>query len=197
MSTDQDKVILLEPAAQALRDEFIGWQCRIRQLAVRQMGGRPTSGMRPRITTPEGDEIAAAATVLIVPAEPWESAQLFRYQYLKTQDPAERYEKALEITAARYFQHPKDFSDVLTALFGPDSEVADKLIQLGRCLLEFSQYSQFYRLPCSVAQLDEDDGFYQSTYWHNSMYNPYMPAGVRVLAFTPDWSRASSQTTRD
>lgn len=194
MDTEPNKVVLLEPAARALRDEFVGWQCRIRQLAVREMGGRPTSGMRPRISTLDGREIAAATTVLIVPEEPWDSAKLFRHQYLKTQDPVERYDKALEIAAANYFQQPRDFSDVLTALFGPKSEIADALLRLGRCLLEFSQYSQCYRLPCSVAQLNDDDGFYQATYWHNSMYNPYLPAGVRILAFTPDWSRAGAQT---
>lgn len=197
MSHGDDNVILLEPAAQALKDEFLGWQCRIRQLAVRESGGRPSAGMRPRVTTPEGEEIAPGVIVLIVHEEPWESAQLFRHQYLKTQDPVERYDKALEITAASYFQHPRQFSDVMTALFGPDSALADRLLRLGRCVLEFEQYRQSYRIPCTIEQLATDDGFYQATYWHNSLYNPNLPAGVRILAFTPDWSRASAQSAGD
>ena len=197
MSHDDDKVILLEPAAQALKDEFLGWQCRIRQLAVREMGGRPTAGMRPRLSTLEGEEIAPGITVLIMREEPWESAQLFRHQYLKTQDPVERYDKALEITSASYFQHPQAFSDVMTALFGPGSDLARRLVRLGRCILDFSQYSQAYRLPCAIERLAEDDGFYQATYWHNSLYNPAMPAGVEILAFTPDWPRASATASSD
>ena len=196
MSRDTDNVILLEPAAQALRDEFLGWQCRIRQLAVREEGGRPNAGMRPRVVSPEGREIVPAVTVLIVPQEPWDSARLFRHQYLKTQDPVERYDKALEITAASYFQHPREFSDVMTALFGAESDLADSLLQLGRCVLEFAQYSQSYRIPCAIDELPQDDGFYQATYWHNSLYNPGIPAGARVLAFTPDWSRAGAQAER-
>lgn len=196
MDQDEDKVIRLGAAAQALRDEFIGWQCRIRQLCVREMGGRPSAGMRPRVSTSDGREIAAALTTLIVPEEPWDSAQLFRHQFLKTQDPVERYEKALEITSAAYFQHPREFSDVLTALFGPESEIADALLRMDRCILDFAQFSQSYRLPCSVTQLNESDGAYQATYWHNRLYNPNLPAGVRVLAFTPDWSRASGQAAR-
>lgn len=191
---DEDKVILLEPAAQALRDEFLGWQCRIRQIAVREMGGRPSSGMRPSVATMAGEPIAEAITVLIVPEEPWESAQLFRHQYLRTQDPVERYEKALEITSASYFQHPREFSDVMTALFGPGSSLAARLVELGRCVLEFSQYSQSYRVPCATELLPQDDGFYQATYWHNSLYNPAIPAGVQIVAFTPDWSRASARS---
>lgn len=192
MTHDTDNVILLEPAAAALRDEFLGWQCRIRQLAVREGGGRPTSGMRPRVTAADGRKLAPGLTVLIVHEEPWDSAQLFRYQYLKTQDPVERYDKALEITAAAYFQHPHEFSDVMTALFGPVSNVADTLLKLGRCVLEFNQFSKSYHIPCAVERLPDDDGFYQETYWHNSLYNPNLPAGVQILAFAPDWSRSST-----
>jgi hypothetical protein len=197
MSGDSDNIILLEPAAQALRESFLGWQCRIRQLAVREEGGRPSSGMRPRVAATDGRELAQGITVLIVHAEPWDSAQLFRHQYLKTQDPVERYDKALEITAASYFQYPRAFSDVMTALFGPDSALADALLTLGRCVLEFSQFSQSYHLPCVVEDMAEDDGFYQATYWHNKLYNPNLPAGVRVLAFTPDWSRARTDAATD
>lgn len=35
-------------AAKTLRDDFIAWQCRIRQIAMRQDGGRPSPGMRDR-----------------------------------------------------------------------------------------------------------------------------------------------------
>lgn len=189
---DREKVILLEPAVAALRDEFLGWQCRIRQLAVRQFGGRPSSGMRPRVLDPQGDEIAPAITVLINPEEPENSIKLFRHQVLKTNDPIERYDKALEILAASYFQQPAEFSDVLTALFGPGSSVAGRLLDLGQCVLEFEQFSQTYRLPCTVLALGEDEPFYKATYWHNRLYNPAMPPGISILAFTPDWTRAGA-----
>src|SRR2546421_12920427 len=97
--TDQasDNVVRLEPAAEALRDEFIGWQCRLRQLAVRQEGGRPSAGMRPRVLSPTGDELAAGIIVLIVPAQPEETIKLFRHHGLETHDPAEGWGKALQI----------------------------------------------------------------------------------------------------
>ncbi|HLB79491.1 MAG TPA: hypothetical protein VJJ77_03235, partial [Dongiaceae bacterium] len=65
-----DNVVRLEPVAAALRDEFIGWQCRLRQLAVREAGGRPSAGMRPRVTTAAGEEVAAGIVVLIVHRDP-------------------------------------------------------------------------------------------------------------------------------
>ena len=41
------------PGGAALRDHFMGWQCRIRQHAVRTGKGRPTEGMTPTVTLSE------------------------------------------------------------------------------------------------------------------------------------------------
>jgi hypothetical protein len=192
MATDnRDDVALIEAAATALRDEFIGWQCRIRQLSVRQAAGRPSLGMRPRVLGPSGDELSPAITVLVVQAQPHDSTTLFRFQYLKTLDPSERYDKALEILSAGYFQQPRNFSDVMAALFGPQSAVAARLLKRGRCILEFQEYAQTYRVPCVVAEPAADNSLYQAAYWHNHLFNPNLPSGVRILSFTPDWTHAS------
>jgi hypothetical protein len=184
---DPHNLVLTQPAAQALRREFIGWQCRLRQLAARQGGGRPTSGMRPRVLTPDGDELAAGIIVLINESDPTHSTGQFRFQYQRTQDPIERYDKILEILSGSYFQKPGEFTDILTALFGPGSGLAGALLNQGRCALEFEQYAQGYRLACEVRELAERDALYQATYWHNRMFNPNMPEGIRILAFAPDW----------
>jgi hypothetical protein len=46
----KDKISGPATAEAALRDHFLGWQCRIRQYAVRHGGGRPSSGMRPSVS---------------------------------------------------------------------------------------------------------------------------------------------------
>jgi len=183
-------VILNPAAARALMAEFLGWQCRIRQLAARQAGGRPSAAMRPRAVTPEGHEIAPAITVIIAERDPRNSTSLFRHQYLKTQDPGERYDKILEILQASYFQQPALFSDVMTGLFGPQSAIAARLMAHGRCILEFEEYAQGYRIPCAVAALAEDHALYQAAYWHNRLFNPNQPEALSILSFTPDWSHA-------
>src|SRR3981081_2176155 len=104
-----DNVVLSSIAAAALGREFVGWQCRIRQLAARQEGGRPTSGMRPRFLSRNADELAAGIVTLMVESEPTHSTQLFRHQYLRTHDPVERYDNMLEILQGSYFQDPTRF----------------------------------------------------------------------------------------
>ena len=197
MEREPPNVVLAPAAAKALKAEFIGWQCRIRQIAARQAGGRPSPAMRPRAVSAEGHEIARAITVLVVESDPAESTSLFRHQYLKTQDPNERYDKILEILQASYFQQPARFADVMTALFGPQSQIAARLTAHGRCVLEFEEYGQGYRVPCTVAGLAEADALFQATYWHNRMFNPNLPGELAILSFTPDWKHAEGYRAGD
>jgi hypothetical protein len=197
MEQKPNNVVLTRAAAQALRAEFIGWQCRLRQWAARQDGGRPSNGMRPRITTPAGDELASQVIVLITEDDPGNTTQQFRYQYLKTQDPNERYDKVLEFLQAGYFQDPARFSDVLTALFAPGSELAARLLEDGRCRLEFEQAELGYRIPCAVTRLAAVHPRHQATYWHNRLFNDRLPPQVEVLAFIPDWAHAAGYRDQD
>lgn len=186
---DGDRVVNLE-AALALRDHFLGWQCRIRQHAVRKEAGRPSAGMRPRVLDGKRAVLAEAITVLIVPRDPADTIYRFRHLARRSYDPAERLQKAIETLAEAYFQRPREFSDQMTGLFGPESELAAWLLQSGGCLLEFAQFSQSYRLPCAVSELSLDDPAWQHTYWHNFLFNPAQPPGLRILAFSPHWAGA-------
>ena len=185
-------VVRLEAAQAALRDHFLGWQCRLRQMAVRQAGGQPTSGMRPALVLAGQDGAPIHVTVLIVRRAPEETTAEFRHLVRRTHDPAERYKNALKHLAATYYQYPQAFSDELTALFGPRSDLVDRLLRDGRCSLRFEQYNQRYDLSCAVRALDVAEPAYQATFWHNCLFNPEIPAGCRILGFQPDWARAGA-----
>ncbi len=187
-------VVLIGEAAEALRDEFLHWQCRIRQMAMREQSGRPSRGMRPRVETSDGTELSPGIVVLIHKEDMEDSTAFFRHQVLKTQDPIERWEKAIDHLAAAYFQHHRDFSDTLTALFGPGPGIPDRLLNHHHLVLEFYEFSRRYRLPCKIEELAESDPIFQNTYWHNRLFNPNLPAGIRILTFKPDWTHASVVT---
>ena len=111
----------------ALGVHCLGWQGRVRQHAVRQYGGRPSPGMRPRVAHIDGSELAAAITVVLVEKEPGESTALFRHIVRKTHDPERRYRDALKALSSAYYHSPADFSAVMTALFPADSALAATL----------------------------------------------------------------------
>ena len=79
--------------------------------------------------------------------------QMLRFQCQKTNDPIERYDKVLELLSAADFQYPKTFSDEMTALFGPASELPATLLHLGRCVLEFEQFTEAYACRATVTEL--------------------------------------------
>lgn len=196
MSEDYGEVAGLEKV-QDTREHFLGWQCRLRKFSVRDDEGRPTSGMRPRVSV-EGEEvILGRIVVLIVKRQPEDITAQFSYIIRQTQDPVQRYEKGLKILQAEYYQRPQEFSDKLTALFGPRSGIVRRLLESERCVLDFEQHNQRYHIPCGVEALTRADSAYQATYWHNLLFNPEMPPGVQVLSFSPDWRRTTESPPRD
>lgn len=175
----------------SLRARFFGWQCRIRQIAMRQDGGRPSPGMRPRVLAGSGEEIAIL-TVLLVPREPDETTAFFRFQVEKSVDPREVYERGLAFLQADYFQDPKSFTDVLVAVLPEESPAATRLDAAGVCVLEFDQWRQRFRVPAAVRLLTHGDPVRSAAVWHNRLFNPLFSDAVHVVAFQPDWAAATA-----
>lgn len=176
-----------------LRDGFLAWQCQVRQAAMREDGGRPSPGMRPRLLDDAGAELAPALTVLLMPKQPAENTAFFRYQVMKYSDPREIYEKSLSYLQADYFQEPKAFSDTLVATLPENAPLADTLMAVKKCVLVFAQGRLGYRLPCKVKALKTGDAHREAVIWHNRAFNPGLPETVHILAFEPDWAAAQAE----
>lgn len=158
---------------------------------MRQAQGRPTPAMQPRLRLSRGSSPGIPVNVLLHQSDPQPYIAQMRHIVQKTQDPRERYETAVGYLSATYYQRSRDFSDHLSALFALDSPLASQILEAGSCILDFEEKSQGYTIPCRSVDLPESDPQFQSTYWHNSMFNPALPGRVRVLSFIPDWSQAN------
>jgi len=180
-----------------IQDHFLGWQCRVREYSMRQSEGRPSTGMRPRVVLEDGTEAAAAVTLLLLPNEPQESIQQFRFMVQKTHDPQERYKKAVQLLSSSFYQHMEDFSGVMTGLFLKGSAGVMILVKEEQCVLEFNHQQQRFRIPCRVEVLHKRKLAHQFTYWHNHLFNPAIPPEIKVLAFEPDWAEASADPELD
>ena len=211
---DGSNVVRLDRANERMRDGFLRWQCRIRQISMRSHEGRPTNGMAPPVspvseTTPapgsgsapssgpaSGSVQGAGPIVRIVTVlcrRPEHSATMeFRHMARRTHDPAQRREDALKFLAERYYQAAREFSDTLTASFPPDSATAAKLLAHRECRLDFEQFSQRYRLHCTVRRLSRNNPLREATFWHNLLFNPRLPADCIILGFEPDWPKSEA-----
>ncbi|MCY4451847.1 MAG: hypothetical protein OXC01_07845 [Immundisolibacterales bacterium] len=187
----ESNVVRLDGANAELRDRFLRWQCRVRQIAMRRHEGRPTSGMTPVVAT--GDEpVARIVTVLCKLPEHSVTMEL-RHLARRTHDPAERRESALKLFAERHYQAAKEFSDRLTACFPPDSATAGRLAAARECRLDFEQFGQRFRVQCTVRRLSEHNPLREATFWHNLLFNPMLTADSIILGFEPDWGRSEAE----
>ena len=175
-----------------IQNYFIGWQCRVRELALRSEEGRPNGGMRPQIILKNGKVVFSAATLLIIPDQPDQSIRQFRFMALKTQDPKERYTKALQLLAARFYQNAEDFSGAMSGIFSRTSEEVKALVKHQYCVMEFDYQQQTFKIPCHVSASPKNEPVYEFTYWHNYLFNPNLSPEVQVLHFKPDWSKTVS-----
>lgn len=176
-----------------LRDRFLRWQCRVRQIAMREQAGRPDAALAPALTLPgEQAPIGHIITVLNKSRAHSQTPE-FRHLVRSTNDPAQRREKGLRLLSEMYYQKPDEFSETLTATFPPASPGAARIVAAGRCRLTFAAYAQRFELVCTVRRVEPRHPLYQATWWHNLLFNPDLPAGTVILGFTPDWTASSAE----
>ena len=180
-----------------IQDYFLGWQCRLRQYAMRIGEGRPSSGMRPCVLLKNGTEVASAATLLLVPDQQQESIQQFRFMAQKTHDPQERFKKAVELLSSSFYQNVEKFSGLMTGVFLKNSGIVKALMKNQYCLLAFDYQQQKFLIPSSVGVLKKKDLEYEFTFWHNYLFNPHLSPEINIISFRPDWHKASMNTTNE
>ncbi len=166
-------------------EQFLYWQCRIRQDSVRKYDGRPTPGMQAPVSLEDGGDPLGQINILIIKAEPQDYTAQFKHAVRKTQDPTDRIKAGLQLLAEAYYQQSKGFSSELLALFALDSGLAKQLLEAQQCVLVFAQDTQHHTLQCKVREIAENEPAHQAIYWHNHMFNPGMPGHVKVLGFLP------------
>ena len=173
-----------------LRDQFMKWQCRVRQITMRENMGRPDDAIMPEVTIEGADEPIGHIITVISKSTLYSKTPELKHIFKSMNDPAQRRGKALELFSETYFQKAREFSDALTATFSSDSRHLDALCAAKRCELRFQGYGHQFNLFCSVEELEVRDELYQATWWHNALFNPSLSPETKILAFLPDWTQS-------
>ena len=177
-----------------LRLEFLRWQCRVRQLAMRDADGRPDDAISPAVILAGESEPVGHIITVLNKSPGYSVTPELEYMSAKTNDPAQRRDQAIRFLSATYYQKASEFSDILTATFPPGSAGAARLRAADRVTLVFEAYAQRYELDCKVWKLTVRNPLRRSTVAHNRLFNPGLPGDTVVLAFEPDWNSSSSAT---
>jgi hypothetical protein len=176
-----------------LRIAFLKWQCRVRQLAMRDNQGRPDDAITPALFLPGESEPMGHIITVLNKSPGYSLTPEMLHMAKKTNDPAQRRDQAIQFFSATYYQKAKEFSDLLTATFPPGSPGAATIRAAETVHLRFEAYAQVFDLQCRVWKLAEHNPLYQATMAHNRLFNPAIPEGTEVLGFEPDWDACTSE----
>ncbi len=175
-----------------LRLAFLKWQCRVRQISMRDNQGRPDDGITPALYLPDAEEPLGHIITLLNKAPGYSVTPEMEHMAKKTNDPAQRRNQAIQFFSATYYQKAAEFSDILTATFPPGSPGATTIREAEKVRLRFEAYTQVFDLSCKVWRLTARNPLYRATMAHNRLFNPALPHDTEVLGFEPDWDASSS-----
>ena len=175
-----------------LRQAFMRWQCRVRQMSMRENDGRPDDAIMPAVLLPDQTEAMGHVITVMNKSPGYSVTSELQHMSAKTNDPAQRRETAIKFLSAGYYQNGAEFSDILTATFPPGSPGAAQIHAAGQCQLQFDAYSQSFDLTCKVWRLAPHNLLHQATIAHNKLFNPALPPDTEVLGFEPNWADSSS-----
>jgi hypothetical protein len=180
------------PAEERLKRGFLRWQCRVRQLMMREERGRPVPGIMPSVTLEGETQPLGHIITVLSKLERHSKTPELRHIAQRTHDPAQRREAALTLLGEFHYQKPEEFSDLLTATFPPGSPGAARIRASGTCVLGFDAYRQRFELRARVWQLTPRHAAWAATWWHNLLFNPALPPDTVIVAFEPDWRRSTA-----
>ena len=169
------------------RNLFLKWQCHIRQMSIRQMDGKPDSAVMPTLRLTKLSEPTGQIITLINKTADYSVVPEMKHMAKKTNDASQVRQEALKFFAEAYYQKPATFSDILTAIFLPNSLGAEKIHKQNECILSFDAYAQRFDLQCKVLRFEKHHHLYQSTWWHNKLFNSSLHPDTEVLGFEVDW----------
>ena len=168
-------------------EKFMKFQCRARQMIMRDNLGRPDDSITPTIYLKENTKPITKIITLIHKLPEYSALSELMHIARKTNDPSQRRDQAVKLLSASYYQKHREFTDVLTATFTPNSNLAETLISEGSCRLLFDAYSHKFESTFTVNKLERSEFLFRSTIIHNQLFNPNLHPETIILSFSPVW----------
>ncbi len=173
---------------------FLGWQCRCRQMMMRENGGKPTDAVMPEVTLAGEDQPLGHIITIMSKSPAYSLTPELTHMAQKTNETAKWREEAMKFFSATYYQKAHEFSDILTSTFPPGSQGAARLRAARRATLTFEAYGERWELACAIHKLSRRNPLYLATMAHNRLFNPTISPDTEVLGFEPDWTQSQRAT---
>ena len=169
-------------------NDFIVWQCSLRQRNFRMFNGKPSEGIKALILDNKSNKEIANLRSVLIEKNSLNTAKMFEFMIKKTHDPEERFSKAVKFFSSDYYNAPKNFDGSFTATFSHQSSIAKKILKKKKCNVQFFEKDTGFNFAVSVFKLNKTNSKWLYTFWHNTFFNPSLNEEIDILYFCPDKS---------
>ena len=167
-------------------NDFVVWQCSLRQRNFRMFGGKPSEGTLALLMDIKKNTKISLIRSVLIEKDCLNTAKMFEFMIKKTHDPEERFSKAVKFFASDYYNTPKNFDGSFTATFPFNSDLVKGILKKKKCNVEFFERETGFYFPVNISKLKATNSKWMYTFWHNSFFNSELNNNIEILYFSPE-----------
>ena len=171
---------------QTIINDFIVWQCILRQKNFRKFSGKPSEGTIASIIDNKNNYEDINLRSIIMEKNPSNTAKMFEFMIKKTHDPEERFLKAVKFFSSEYFEEPENFNGCFTSTFPQDSLITKRLLKKKKFNVQFFESPTGFNFSVKVSKLKKNDPKWTYTFYHNLFFNSSLNENIDILEFNPE-----------
>ena len=167
-------------------NNFVIWQCFLRQRNFRKFSGKPTEGTVATIYDKNSNNEIINLRSVLIEKKPSDSAKMFEFMIKKTHDPEERFLKAVKYFASEYFEDSKIFDGSFSSTFPNNSKIVKDLLKKRKLNVQFFESRTGFNFNVNFKKLKKNDPIWKFTFYHNCFFNSSLDENIEILLFKPE-----------
>ena len=167
-------------------NDFVIWQCSIRQRNFRMFSGKPSEGITATLSDIRLNKELFNIRSVLIEKNCLNTAKMFEFMIKQTNEPELRFDKIVKFLSSEYYNTPTNFDGSFTATFHKKSEIYKKILKNEKLIAQFFENETGFYFPVKVSKLKKNDAKWKYTFWHNFFFNPYLNENIEIIHFAPN-----------
>ena len=166
-------------------NNFVIWQCSIRQRNFRMFSGKPSEGTSANLSDIGSNKELSNIRSVLIEKNCLNTAKMFEFMIKQTNEPELRLDKIVKFLSSEYYNTPTNFDGSFTATFDKNSENYKKILKKKKLIAQFFERGTGFYFPVKISKLKKNDAKWKYTFWHNFFFNPNLNENIEIIHFAP------------
>ena len=166
-------------------NDFVIWQCSIRQRNFRMFSGKPSEGITATLSDIRLNKELFNIRSVLIEKNCLNTAKMFEFMIKQTNEPELRFDKIVKFLSSEYYNTPTNFDGSFTATFDKKSKIYKEILKNKKLIAQFFERETGFYFPVKVSKLKKNDAKWKYTFWHNFFFNPYLNEDIEIIHFAP------------